>query len=148
MKHFNMLQLILIHLNLLNQEVPKLLSGKAGPKAYRLLYRTFWATLPPHHTPCCCSCLSMPLAQESQFPSGRPCPCGDHCPLPLWLPTEVALLEAGSWPNWKDPHRHCSAQPPWIIPQKRCLTPRWTRKNLFWIHQESEIENRRKTHKK
>lgn len=79
-----MLQLVLIHLNLLNQAFPKLLSGRAGPKAYRLLCRTCWPTLPPLHKPCCCSRLSMPRAQDSQFPNQRLCPCGDQR-----VPTEV-----------------------------------------------------------
>lgn len=52
-----------------------------------------------------------------------------------------------SWLGWEDPAGHqCLAQPPWATTiQKRSLTPKWTRRNLFWIHQESEIENRRQT---
>lgn len=82
----NMRQHILLHLSLLNPEFPKLLCGKASPQAYVLLYRTFWATLLPCHKPLCCSCLSMPQAQERQLASRRPCPNADQ-----WLPAEAAL---------------------------------------------------------
>lgn len=98
----HMLQLISIHLNLLNQEFLTLISGRAGPKAYGLLCRTFWPTLPPIHKPCCCSRLSMPLAHGSQLPNESHPPNPHHWSQlggPTWAPTPSRAALTNSNPE-------------------------------------------------